>query len=163
MVSGSQLQVAKLAQMCPGAPSVVQSSSAQQHPAAPSSAQQRSAAPSSAQQRSEALSSAQKHTAALSSTQKLCQHSANLKKLSAVFNSFLKRSVALSSFKKLFSRSEQCTMVRFEKKLEDFQSFKLLSLILAVFWYIMAGLNQHFCHYLPQLELFMAKVQKFTM
>ena len=34
-----------------------------------------------------------------------------------------------------------CTMVRFEKKLEDFQSFKLLSLILAVFWYIMAGLN----------------------
>ena len=24
---------------------------------------------------------------------------------------------------------------------EDFQSFKLLSLILAVFWYIMAGLN----------------------
>ena len=33
------------------------------------------------------------------------------------------------------------TMVRFEKKLEDFQSFKLLSLILAVFWYIMAGLN----------------------
>ena len=35
----------------------------------------------------------------------------------------------------------ECTMVRFEKKLEDFQSFKLLSLILAVFWYIMAGLN----------------------
>ena len=41
MVSGSQLQVAKLAQMCPAA-----TSSAQRCPAAPSSAQWRPAMPS---------------------------------------------------------------------------------------------------------------------
>ena len=40
-----------------------------------------------------------------------------------------------------FWQALECTMVRFEKRLEDFQSLKLLSLILAVFWYIMAGLN----------------------
>ena len=37
--------------------------------------------------------------------------------------------------------AQQCTMVRFETKLEDYQSFKLLSLILAISWYTIAGLN----------------------
>ena len=51
MASGSQLQVAKLAQMCPAAPSSIQ-----QLPAAPSSGQQCSAAASGAQQQQAVLS-----------------------------------------------------------------------------------------------------------
>ena len=52
----------------------------------------------------------------------------------------------------------QCTMVRFKKILEDYQSFKLISFILAISWYTIAGLKQHFCHYLPLLELFISEV-----
>ena len=51
MASGSQLQVAKLAQMCPAAPSSIQ-----QLPAVPSGGQQCSAAASGAQRRQAVLS-----------------------------------------------------------------------------------------------------------
>ena len=51
MVRGSQLQVAKLAQMCPAGPSSIQ-----QHPAVPSDGQQCSAAASGAQRQQAVLS-----------------------------------------------------------------------------------------------------------
>ena len=66
--------------------------------------------------------------------------------------------VALTLFELETKTFGQSTMVRFETKLEDYQSFKLLSLILAISWYTIAGLNLHFCHYLPHLELFRAEV-----